>query len=95
MKLPLKLGLPLLAALLVGLLFTDGLAQQAVVYAAILVALWTAFSLPRPSPPPQPRPLGAPPDAPLPDSEDEGDGHVPPDDAEDAGEPEEGRSRGN
>ncbi|HKI97086.1 MAG TPA: hypothetical protein VKB51_01305 [bacterium] len=69
MKLPLKIGLPLLALLLVGLAFTDGPAQQLLLFAAMGVALWSAFSLPRPAPPPE-----APLLRPVPGEFDEDDG---------------------
>ena len=67
MKLPLKIGLPLLGLLLVGLALSEGAAKLALLLAAMGVALWSAFSLPPPKPPPElrvivpddPEPTGA------------------------------------
>ena len=58
MNLPLKVGLPLLVALLVGSSFAEGFERTAVLVAAMAVALWTAFSLPhvRRPPPEEPPP---------------------------------------
>jgi hypothetical protein len=79
MKLPLKIGLPLLGLLLVGLAFSEGPGRLVLLLAAMGVALWSAFSLPRPAPGPEPRPLGAPPpDAEDADEADEADEAPPP-----------------
>jgi hypothetical protein len=50
MKLPPKIGLPLLGLLLLGLAFTEGRENLLVTVLAMGVALWTAFSLPHPGP---------------------------------------------
>ena len=49
MKMPLKYGIPLLIALWLGSGYTDyGQGKTALMSLAMAVALWTAFSLPRP-----------------------------------------------
>lgn len=49
MKMPLKYGIPLLIALWLGSGYTDyGQGKTALMSLAMGVALWTAFSLPRP-----------------------------------------------
>jgi hypothetical protein len=48
MRLPLRLGLPLLALLLLGLQFAEGRERLLLLVAAMGVALWCAFSLPHP-----------------------------------------------
>jgi len=53
MKLPLKIGLPLLGLLLVGLSLSTGAARLGLLLAAMGVAIWTAFSLPPPKRPPE------------------------------------------
>jgi hypothetical protein len=53
MKLPLKIGLPLLGLLLVGLALSEGAAKWPLLLAAMGVALWCAFSLPPPKRPPE------------------------------------------
>ena len=50
MKLPVRFGLPLLLVLLAGLTLFEGPERTTVLVAAMLVALWTALSLPRPPP---------------------------------------------
>lgn len=50
MRLPLKVGLPLLGALVIGLAFVEGREYLLLLVAAMAVALWTAFSLPHPGP---------------------------------------------
>lgn len=57
MKLPLKVGLPLLGVLLLGLAFVEGREQTVLLVIAMGVALWSAFSLPHPGPRPAPRSL--------------------------------------
>ena len=57
MKLPLKIGLPLLGLLLVGLWLSEGAAKLPLLLAAMGVALWSAFSLPPPKQPPELRVL--------------------------------------
>jgi hypothetical protein len=73
MRLPLKVGLPLLGLLLLGMAFVEGREQLVLVLAAMGVALWSAFSLPHPGPRPQDPPLGAP-EAPDPGADDVQDG---------------------
>jgi hypothetical protein len=50
MKLPVKIGLPLLGLLLLGVSFTEGRENLLLIVLAMGVALWTAFSLPHPGP---------------------------------------------
>lgn len=54
MRLSLRLGIPLLVVLLVGSGMARGGERTLLLVAAMAVALWTAFSLPRPRPPAEP-----------------------------------------
>lgn len=49
-RMPLKVGLPLLALLLLGLGLAEGRDQLLLIVLAMGVALWTALSLPHPGP---------------------------------------------
>jgi hypothetical protein len=72
-KLPLKIGLPLLGLLLLGLALSEGPAKLGLLLAAMGVALWSAFSLPRPTPRPDLRVIVPDEDDPAP-----GNGDDPP-----------------
>ncbi len=65
MKLSLKLGIPLLVLLLLGVGATEGTERVALLILAMGVALWCAFSLPHPKAEQEtdePAPPGAPED---------------------------------
>lgn len=49
MKLPLKIGIPVLLAMLAGTALTEGNTRMLLVVASMGIALWTALSLPRPA----------------------------------------------
>ena len=50
MKLPLKIGIPVLLAMLAGTALAEGTTQVMMVVASMGIAIWTALSLPRPAP---------------------------------------------
>ncbi|MDH4247500.1 MAG: hypothetical protein OEW39_06765 [Deltaproteobacteria bacterium] len=53
MKLPLRIGLPLLGVALVALMALNGPERTLLIVLAMGIALWTAFSLPHPGPKPE------------------------------------------